>query len=77
MTDADTFNVAPYNLLQTPNERATLWLTGTHAINDGIELFVEGVAARRESSQILAPAPYMLIAGNAPTGPNGTPRDPG
>jgi hypothetical protein len=45
-------------------ERATLWLTGTHAINDDIELFVEGVAARRESSQ--TPASYILIAGNAP-----------
>ena len=76
VTPAETFNVAPYNLLQTPNERATLWITGTHALNDGIELFVEGVAARRESSQILAPAPYMLIEGNAPTGPNGAPRIP-
>lgn len=76
VTDADTFNFAPYNLLQTPNQRATLWLTGTHAINDGIELFVEGVAARRDSSQTLAPAPYMLIAGNAPAGPNGNPQIP-
>ena len=76
VTPADTFNFAPYNLLQTPNERATLWLTGTHAINDGVELFVEGVAARRESAQILAPASYMLIAGNAPTGPNGNPQIP-
>ena len=76
VTDADTFNFAPYNLLQTPNERATLWLTGTHAINDDIELFVEGVAARRESSQILAPASYTLIAGNAPTDTDGNPEIP-
>jgi iron complex outermembrane receptor protein len=76
LTPADTFNFAPYNLLQTPNERATLWMTGTHALNDDIELFVEGVAARRESAQILAPASYMLIAGNAPTAPGGMPQIP-
>ena len=52
VTDAERSTSHPTTLLQTPNERATLWLTGTHAINDRhIELFVEGVAARRESSR--------------------------
>ena len=76
VTPDDTFNFAPFNLLQTPNERATFWLAGTHVLNDGIELFVEGAAARRESAQILAPASYMLVAGNAPVAPNGVPQIP-
>lgn len=68
----DVFNYAPYNLLQTPNERGSLWLAGTLSPREGVELFGEGLLSRRESAQRLAPAPYMLPLNAAPELPDGT-----
>jgi iron complex outermembrane recepter protein len=55
----ETFNFAPYTYLQTPNERGSLWLLGNQPLGDGLELFFEGLFSRRESSQNLAPAPFV------------------
>lgn len=71
----DSFNFAPYNYLQTPNERGTVWLLGTQPIGPA-ELFFEGTWHRRESSQRLAPTPYVTGVGFAPTLPNGRPGIP-
>ena len=55
----ERFNFAPYTYLQTPNERGSVWLLGNRPLNDGLELFFEGLFSRRESSQNLAPAPFV------------------
>jgi outer membrane receptor protein involved in Fe transport len=72
---ADSFNFAPYNYLQTPNERGSAWLLGTQPLGDA-ELFFEGTWHRRESSQRLAPTPYVTGVGVAPILPNGRPGIP-
>jgi outer membrane receptor protein involved in Fe transport len=53
------FNFAPYTYLQTPNERGSLWLLGNQPLGNGLELFFEGLFSHRESSQNLAPAPFV------------------
>lgn len=75
VTSSDVFNFAPYNYLQTPNERRSLWLMGNQPIG-AVELFVEGSFNRRESSQSLAPSPFMVQSNAAPTLPDGTPYIP-
>lgn len=55
----DLFNFAPYQYSQTPSERGTFWLLGTHALAHETTVFVEGLLHHRESSQRLAPAPYF------------------
>jgi iron complex outermembrane receptor protein len=71
----DGFNFAPYNYLQTPNERGTAWLLGSQPVG-GAELFFEGSWHRRESSQRLAPSPYRTGIGVAPLLANGRPGIP-
>jgi len=65
-TDDDAFNYAPYNFLQTPNTRSSLWVGGNQPLGDGVELVFEGLARRRESSQKLAPTPFTVVDGFAP-----------
>ena len=74
-TQSDLFNFAPYNYLQTPNERSSLWLTGIQPVGS-VELFFEGLWRRRESSQSLAPPPFMVTSNAAPRLPDGTPYVP-
>ncbi|HEY6643321.1 TonB-dependent receptor plug domain-containing protein [Povalibacter sp.] len=75
VTSNDVFNFAPYNYLQTPNERWSLWLMGSQPVG-GAELFVEGLFTHRESAQSLAPSPFMVQSNAAPTLPDGTPYIP-
>ena len=72
-TDADVFNYAPYNYLQTPNERWSLWLLGQQPLGDDMELFMEGLFSHRESSQNLAPSPYIVPTNASPVSPQGRP----
>lgn len=58
----ELFNFAPYNYLQTPNERGSVWLNGSQPLG-GAEIFVEGLFTRRDSAQKFAPAPYMISPG--------------
>jgi outer membrane receptor protein involved in Fe transport len=67
---ADGFNFAPYNYLQTPNERETAWLLGTQPFG-AVELFVEGLWQQRSSAQKLAPTPFFIAPGSAPMLPSG------
>lgn len=72
---ADAFNFAPFNYLQTPNERGSVWLLGMQPVGD-VELFFEGGWHRRVSEQRLAPSPYISGVGVSPILPNGRPGIP-
>lgn len=65
-TSAAAFNYAPYNYLQTPQERDSLWLQGSQRITEQIEFFIEGMGNRRQSAQLLAPSPYSTGSSGAP-----------
>ena len=71
-TSADTFNFAPFNYSQTPNERASLWLLGSAPLAESVRFFVEALIHERESSQELAPAPIFPGFGAGPTLADGT-----
>jgi iron complex outermembrane receptor protein len=71
-TSADTFNFAPYNYSQTPNERASVWLLGSAPIAESARLFIEALVHERDSNQELAPAPMFLGFGAGPTLADGT-----
>jgi outer membrane receptor protein involved in Fe transport len=66
------FNYAPYNYLQTPNERGAVWLQGTQPLDNGMTVFVEGLWHARQSSQRLAPTPYFSDFDPAPLLPDGS-----
>lgn len=57
-TPNDTYNYAPINYLQTPSERANIWLQGRYDLTDNLNLFVEGLVHNRKSDQALAPLPF-------------------
>ena len=65
-TDADAFNYAPYNFLQTPSKRNSIWIAGSQRLGESVELSFEGLVRRRESSQRLAPTPFTVIDGFGP-----------
>jgi outer membrane receptor protein involved in Fe transport len=71
-TTADTFNFAPYNYSQTPNERVSIWLLGSAPIAESARFFVEALVHERDSSQELAPATMFLGFGAGPTLSDGT-----
>lgn len=66
-TSADTFNFAPFNYSQTPNDRASLWLLGSAPLAESVRFFVEALVHERDSSQQLAPAPMFPGFGDGPT----------
>ena len=51
----DGFNPAPYVYSQTPNERAALWLQGSHRFDEHTQFFLEGLLHERSSEQQVAP----------------------
>ena len=53
---ASLFNYAPYNYLQTPFQRESIWLLGSQPLAHDLTLFTEGLWYARKSSQRLAPA---------------------
>jgi outer membrane receptor protein involved in Fe transport len=59
----DGFNPAPYNYSQTPNERATLWLTGSRPLGESANLALEAFAHHRDSAQQAAPPFYRTGLG--------------
>jgi iron complex outermembrane receptor protein len=66
----DGFNYAPYNWLQTPNERGGAWLLGAQPLG-AAEFYFEGLWQRRTSSQKLAPSPLRITPGQVPVLPDG------
>ena len=67
----DNFNFAPFNYSQTPNERASAWLIGSHPLSERISLFMEGLVHHRKSTQKAAPDPYFAGREPAATLANG------
>ena len=62
--DGRTYNYAPVNYIQTPYERANLFVRSSFDLSDSMTLSGELRGNIRESSQELAPMPY-----NSPTDP--------
>jgi outer membrane receptor protein involved in Fe transport len=68
----DIFNFAPYQYLQTPNERGSVWLIGTQPFGSNIELHIEGLLNHRTSQQLLAPSPFQAGFDPSPLLADGT-----
>ncbi len=52
---SDSFNTAPFNYSQTPNERTSLWLLGSRPLGESKNFFMEGLVHQRNSEQQAAP----------------------
>jgi iron complex outermembrane receptor protein len=74
--NTDIFNFAPYQYLQTPNERGSLWLQGKQPLSADIVLHLEGLFSHRTSSQRQAPTPYDSGGDPSPLLANGLPGIP-
>lgn len=61
-TSADAYNYQPFNLLITPQERASLFALGSYQINDNLEAYVEVVHNRTRSGFQIAPLPFDAVA---------------
>jgi iron complex outermembrane recepter protein len=70
--DADFYNFAPYNYLQTPNQRGSAWLFGTQPLATNVSLHIEGLFNHRYSSQVVAPTPFNSSLDPAPILADGT-----
>lgn len=57
-SNADAYNFAPVNYLQTPFERSSLFVQGDYDLSDHVNAYVEARYNNRRSSQLLAPLPY-------------------
>ena len=69
---ASVFNYAPYNYLQTPYQRESIWLLGSQPLAGSVTLFAEGMWHARKSSQVLAPAPHSSGIDATPLLPDGS-----
>jgi iron complex outermembrane recepter protein len=86
----DRFNFAPYNLLETPQQRKSIFTNVQYQINDSVELHVKGVFNNRHSENQAAPEPIFVgpyagtggladtitVAANNPYNPFGITLDP-
>jgi iron complex outermembrane recepter protein len=63
----DLFNYEPYQYLQTPNERSSIWVIGTQPVSSAVALHFEGIFNHRTSSQLLAPTPFTAGFDPSPT----------
>ena len=63
---ASLFNYAPYNYLQTQNQRGSIWLLGSQSVTEDVTVFAEGLWYGRKSSQRLAPTPFASGSDPAP-----------
>lgn len=70
-SNADTYNFAPVNFIQTPFERTNLFVQGDYDIFDNVNAYVEARYSNRRSDQQLAPLPYDSRTNPAATLPNG------
>ncbi|MGD9582569.1 MAG: TonB-dependent receptor [Lysobacterales bacterium] len=59
----DFFNFAPQNFLLTPQERTSIFSSGTFDITDNIRFTATGTYNNRKSSQLLAAMPIVLGTG--------------
>lgn len=56
----DLYNFAPDNYLQTPSERANVYVQGSYNLTDNIAFQTEVFYGNRKSSQLLAPTPLFV-----------------
>ena len=56
-----TYNYAPFNYLQLPLNRTSIFGRGTFELGGGIELYAQGLYADYSAEQALAPTPAMTI----------------
>ncbi|MDP9088178.1 MAG: TonB-dependent receptor [Pseudomonadota bacterium] len=61
---ADLFNYQPYNLIQTPIERASFFAKGNYKINDDIEAYATVTDTHTHSGFLEAPLPFDSLADN-------------
>ncbi|TQV86423.1 TonB-dependent receptor domain-containing protein [Aliikangiella coralliicola] len=57
----DTFNYAPQNYAQTPNQRYGMFLAGNYEFSDKLNLFTEFSFSHRKSDVLLAPDPLAPL----------------
>ncbi len=57
-TPNDAYNYQPLNLILTPQERASIFVLGSHKINDDVELYTEFLYNRTKSGYQVAPLPF-------------------
>ncbi|HEX5305885.1 MAG TPA: TonB-dependent receptor [Dyella sp.] len=55
-TNADKYNYATVNLIQTPQERTSLWLKGTYDLGDHVQAYMDAYHNKTSSGFQLAPA---------------------
>ncbi len=58
--NSDRFNFAPFNLLLTPSERRSIFVSGTYKLTDSISWNLKGTYTQRESVNQAAPEPIFL-----------------
>ncbi|MFZ5842916.1 MAG: TonB-dependent receptor plug domain-containing protein [Pseudomonadota bacterium] len=56
----DLYNFAPENYLQTPSERANVYVQANYNITDSIQFETEMFYGNRKSAQLLAPTPLFV-----------------
>jgi outer membrane receptor protein involved in Fe transport len=56
-----TYNYAPFNALQLPLDRASIFGRGTFELEGGTELYVQGLYTDYSADQVLAPTPAEAI----------------
>ncbi len=54
----DTFNYQPFNLILTPQERASVFALGSHKISEDVEMYGEFLYNRTTSGFQIAPLPF-------------------
>ena len=55
-TNSDKYNYATVNLIQTPQERTSLWIKGTYNIGDHVQAYLDAYHNKTSASFQLAPA---------------------
>jgi Outer membrane cobalamin receptor protein len=55
-TNADKYNYATVNLIQTPQERTSLWVKGTYNLGDHVQTYLSAYHNKTSSNFQLAPA---------------------
>ncbi len=58
----DLYNYQPFNLIMTPQERGSLFVSGSKNINEKVELYAEVLYNRTRSGFTIAPLPFDALA---------------
>jgi iron complex outermembrane recepter protein len=59
-TTADRFNFAPFNFIQTPNERIGAFVNLSQRVNDDVDFSLKAIYNRRNSANQAAPLPLFV-----------------